>query len=645
MNRVRRRAQAGAAATAAAAVAVSAILHAGAMALLSDVKVEDAAPYVETVRPAPGAGAIAASHFAVADPAAAEALSQIDEAPPAERADGLSPDPEPQAAGAMPASAAADPAAARLSEAPAAVLPQLDFAVRDSALDLEPPSPEERPAPPQTAAAEPERYVPALPDLPAPAVRAASVSAAAAAEAGGAAKAAADSAAAAAKALAGIAAPPVPDIPALGAGGFGDGRIPLLEAARAGAGARAAAAGAGKVAENVDPEVVEAEKAAVRKLIESDAASGDGGDAGLEGALEFGLKSAVHPAEPDVRYFELHIDAGTVRPLPAVPKDFVLAIDTSGSMTGTGLESVQEFAGQALRAALEPGDRFNVVWFTEKFRYLYPMWKERSEEAIGFAAAQTAAIKADGMTDFFSVIRSVHTLPREPERPLIVMAVTDGEATAGLRKSAEIAGRFSRLNGGLVSLNVYAVGTNDSDRVRMEMLQMLTVGNRGNVYLQSQRNLRKYGERLPEAAGAFREPVLTDISVTFASGLDVDAYPALPQHLYRSRSVTLCGRCPATCRELVFSVRGLNGGRSLSGLFKVPFGDGAPQGGAAARIRRMWALMKQRSIMEDDAAAPSPDKKQALREHSAKYLLPLPEDWRAGAPQGGDSMKGRRTDE
>ncbi len=590
--------------TAFCAIAASAAIHAALLAALSNVRVEDGGAS------APGPAERRAESFKPGD-------FVFDDAPPPERFKEIlepprEPDPavaEEEAPAMPPPDAALDPVAPKMASAPQTILPETDWSVPGDA--------GQEPAPGSPIDDSPDVRVLAagLPRLE-PADGGASMPAALSAPpdpARPAAPAAAIQTPAASGIFAGMPPPAAemfapPETAAFRPAAPAGGRIPAAEA-KAKSAALAASIPSGVMAA-VDSAVVEKEKNAVRALLAADDC------AGLDGAVVFDLESATPAGEPGVRYFRLEMSPGTANPLAPVPKDFVLLVDVSGSMSGAGLASIVDQAGGVLDGVLSPRDRFNVVSFRSRFEYAFPGWRPADGQWLAKAKRTIAGFSAGGETDFFAVIDSVLALPRSPDRPLVALAVTDAEATAGLKESSDILGRFTRLNGGLVSVNVYGVGR----KLDKPLVELLADGNRGFREFHSPRDRSHYADRLPEFAMRFKDPLLTDISFAFGASSGAETFPSNPPNLYSGGTVAVLGRCPADAKELVFIVRGLNGGDARSGLFRIPFADSRKGDGADA-LRKSWAVAKLHSMIEDAAASPSAAKENALSAHARGYGL------------------------
>lgn len=308
-----------------------------------------------------------------------------------------------------------------------------------------------------------------------------------------------------------------------------------------------------EVMAKVDERIVEAEKAAVRELLDVRGAEE------LEDVVVVEAKSAE---TSEWVYFRVRISPGD--DLQIVPKDVVVLMDASGSIGKERLTSCREAARRILRSCTNTGDRFNLVAFRDKFSYAFKSWQECDRDSFKAADDWLDKLVAHGRTDVFATIRSVLTLPRDPARPLIAVVVTDGDANAGISETAQILSRFTALNDGLVSVYMYGVkGT-----ANRELLDVLTHGNRGESFIYDGERI-KAGDGLEKLAERFRDPVLSDLRIVFAAGTRADIYPRRLRNLYRGEDVTFVGRAPKGTKEVSFSVKGLNGTSPYEGFFTV----------------------------------------------------------------------------
>ena len=330
-----------------------------------------------------------------------------------------------------------------------------------------------------------------------------------------------------------------------------------------------------EVLELVDERFVEREKAAVRELI--DVADARDMTKAVDVRLE---KSSVG----GWTYFR-----ATVMPkagLVAVPKDVVVLLDASGSIGYDRLDSCRKAAKRLLRTCTNTGDRFNLVAFRDRFTYAFRTWREC--DAASFAAGDKwlGSLASYGRTDVFSTIRSVLTLPRDPKRPLIALVVTDGDANEGVKETKAILSKFTALNDGLISIYMYGVRRS----ANRELIDVLTHGNRGESLVYENWAKWKAGDGIEGLSERFRDPLITDLRVVFASPLKAEAYPTALRNLYRGNSVTITGRVPGTPASLDFSLKGLAGDDAYEGYFRLPLSSAASVPGLADSFASESAL-------------------------------------------------------
>ena len=310
---------------------------------------------------------------------------------------------------------------------------------------------------------------------------------------------------------------------------------------------------ADEVMPEVDEKVVEQEKAAVRELVD------------VEDANELARHVSVALAagnEGEWTYFRIHILPK--RSLEVVPKDVVVLIDASGSIGKDRMRSIRGAAKRLLRSATNSGDRFNLVAFRDRFSYAFRRWRECTVESFDESDRWLDSVAVHGRTDVFATISSVLTLPRDPSRPLIALVITDGDANMGVSDTSEIISKFTALNDGLVSVYMYGV----KSKANRELIDVLTRGNRGESFIFDGWRINA-GSGIDGLSERFRDPVLSDLRVVFATASRAEAYPRRLKNLYRNETLEVVGRVPSGTKEVAFSLKGLNGEKAYEGFFRL----------------------------------------------------------------------------
>ena len=349
--------------------------------------------------------------------------------------------------------------------------------------------------------------------------------------------------------------PPLPKVPSVGTEpGPGWAKAPAKLTGKRGP--KVVFTPAEEVYAKVDEKIVAEEKAAVRQLVSSETA------ADLKPFVNVTMTAFQDAAGQ--RYFKVMLLPRTS--LKVVPKDVVMVIDGSGSIGQDRFARCRKVARQILRTATNTGDRFNLVVFRNAFSYAFRGWRPCDAESFAAGERWLQRETAHGRTDVFSTISSVLTMPRDPKRPIIALVVTDGDANSGVSDTAEILSKFTALNDGLVSVYMYGVKSS----ANRELIDVLTHGNRGESFVFEGWRWDA-GEGMEALSDRFRDPVLSDLRVVFASGTQAEAYPRLLRNLYRGDALSFVGRVPASVSEVAFSLKGINGDEAYEGFFKLPF--------------------------------------------------------------------------
>ena len=306
-----------------------------------------------------------------------------------------------------------------------------------------------------------------------------------------------------------------------------------------------------EVMSEVNENIVEQEKQAVRALVDSDNAKE------MSSVVSASMKVLK---EGDFVYFNVIINP--VSSLRTVPKDFVVLIDASGSIGRDRMKSIRRAAKRILRSAANTGDRFNLVAFRDRYSYAFRKWMECDQPSFTAADRWLDSLAAHGRTDVFATISSVLTLPRDPKRPLIALVVTDGDANHGVSGTEAILSKFSALNDGLVSVYMYGVKESSNRR----LIDILTRSNRGESFIFEGSRFEA-GSGIDALSERFRDPLLSDLRIVFSSATEAETYPRLLRNLYRGCPVYVYGRAPKGTKEISFSLKGLSAEQAYESFF------------------------------------------------------------------------------
>ncbi len=279
----------------------------------------------------------------------------------------------------------------------------------------------------------------------------------------------------------------------------------------------------------------------------------------------------------DQGYFLLLAAPGIEQTSDIVAKDVIVVLDTSGSMEGEKIEQAREALLYVLDH-LNPEDRFNIVEFSTGAREynsdLIPA--EDAPEAVPWVER----LEATGGTDINLALLNALDMV-QPERPTMILFLTDGVATEGEQDTSDI---IENINGAAppnVRLFSFGVG-DDVDTILLDTLSSEQHGR--TTYVRP-------GQALTEAVSGFyagiTAPVLADVELA-VDGVSVDdIYPAPLPDLFAGSQLVALG----TYREggeARIKLSGEVNGEPTEFTYPVAF---AASGGSDF-LPRLWATRK-----------------------------------------------------
>ena len=324
--------------------------------------------------------------------------------------------------------------------------------------------------------------------------------------------------------------------------------------------------------------------------------------------------STYRAADEDALYFELAISRAGPEALPVLPKDILLVQDCSESITRTKLDFFKEGLVEYLRT-LTTADRLNLMRYSDSPTLCFENWQSVTTETLQQAVRFVDDMRARGQTDLFSPLQRVLEIPRQSGRPLVVVLLTDGRPTMGVVASSDIIARFSKANGGRIS--VFTVGA--GDRVNTFLLDLLGHNNRGGSWIFPLRE--QVPDAVRRAARELSRPVLMDLDYRFSGDSAAEVYPATLTHLFLDRPLRLVGRCPLGQKSAVLQIVGDSGPDKRDMVFALDLA-GAEDGGEG--LRREWVAQKIYKLINDHLASGRSETIQEIRELSIRHNVPLP---------------------
>jgi Ca-activated chloride channel family protein len=190
------------------------------------------------------------------------------------------------------------------------------------------------------------------------------------------------------------------------------------------------------------------------------------------------------------------------------PRDLIVLIDTSGSMTGEPLAQARGVAG-ALVNSLGDADQLELIAFASRPRRWHPQAVHATEAARLEVVGWLAALEAEGSTEMReAVVEALRPLRRDAQRQVVL--VTDGligfehEIVAALARDLPIG---SRLHTAGVGSSVNRALTAPAARAGRGVEVVVGLGE-------------KVAPHVARLLARMREPVLTEVKISGSALLD-----------------------------------------------------------------------------------------------------------------------------
>jgi Ca-activated chloride channel family protein len=299
---------------------------------------------------------------------------------------------------------------------------------------------------------------------------------------------------------------------------------------------------------------------------------------------------------------------GEVTAAEATPKEIILVVDTSGSMSGIPIEASKRFLAKALHE-LGPRDTFNLIRFAGDNEVFSKDPLPNDRASIGRAIAWVNAQSGGGGTEMLAALKTAFARPADPDRERIVVFFTDGF----VGNDQEVLGAIAGVLG---EARIDTVGIGSSVN-RYLLDRMADLGRGSFVTIRPD-------ESADDALEAFRSwvtrPYLTDLAIDWGSLPVVDAQPERLRDLGSGQTLTLVGRyLHGATGDVV--VRGKLGGRYWEQRLHVALPEAETRHAALASL---WARGRIEELLLESPNATADSVRAEVTSLALSYRLMSP---------------------
>ena len=235
-----------------------------------------------------------------------------------------------------------------------------------------------------------------------------------------------------------------------------------------------------------------------------------------------------------------------------VPKDVVIVLDRSGSMSGEKIEQAKESARFVLNH-LNEGDRFNVISYSDDVEAFFDGLVKPDKAKLAEAMDRIDRIEARGGTNIHDALQKamghwkvfgVQT-KEQAARPKYVIFLTDGKATVGKKDEKSILAGTKQANAANARLFAFGVGYN----VNVRLLDKLVLANGGKSdYVKPKENIEA---KVSSLYAKIKNPVMTNLKVAIENVKLKNFYPREMGDLFDGDQIVMVGRYDAGGTEKI----------------------------------------------------------------------------------------------
>ncbi|MFH1675553.1 MAG: VIT domain-containing protein [bacterium] len=269
-----------------------------------------------------------------------------------------------------------------------------------------------------------------------------------------------------------------------------------------------------------------------------------------------------------------------------IPKDFVLVLDTSGSMSGNKIEQAKEALGFIFNN-LNSDDRFSLITFSTDVRPYFKGWSEVSRANLDDVRDYVKGIEAGGSTNIDGAMAEALKYEPEKNRPMYVIFLTDGLPTAGETNTSKIVENTNAKNSEL-GARIFCFGVGDD--VDYQFIDLLARENGG--YTSSVGPDENLEQPLSDFYAKIKSPVITGIDIDISGTRIYDMLPDKMPDLFLGSQLVLCGRYNGTGDGMV-RIAGMVGDKDVTYSYPVNFGTDRGND----FIPRQWATRRVGYLM------------------------------------------------
>jgi Ca-activated chloride channel family protein len=267
---------------------------------------------------------------------------------------------------------------------------------------------------------------------------------------------------------------------------------------------------------------------------------------------------------------------------PAMPRELIFVVDTSGSMHGASIAQAKQALARALDD-LGANDRFNIIEFNSTTRALYHQSVAADAVNLRHARQFVQGLDANGGTEMRTALRLALDSVSEESKLRQVVFITDGS----VGNEEEL---YAMIEQRLGNARLFTVGIGSAPNSWF-MRKAAELGRGTFVVISA---LHEVGDKMDRLFEKLGSPQVTNIEVSWPGGAVVETYPQTVPDLYLGEPVSVRARASGDFQPgAVVSIRGDSAAGAWRRDLELATGTGHPGTGALWARARIDALHDQ----------------------------------------------------
>lgn len=330
----------------------------------------------------------------------------------------------------------------------------------------------------------------------------------------------------------------------------------------------------------------------------------------MDDVVDVNLETYFPPQEK-IGFFRLRIIPRKDENIGVLPKDITFVIDSSTSIPQHKLDASVK-AVKKIIPLLRPDDHFNIIVFRDTASSFRPDLVPAMDQNKSDAVRYITGLQSGGVTDVYNALRAVVKKPPRKGVPGIILVISDGKPTSGVRDARTIINTLTEEMAPGNSVFTYSCG----NAVNRYLLELLAYRNKGETRIAS--SIGEIEKDLPKFLGRTDSPVLVHLNADYGSIPEDSVFPKDVPDFYKDKGVVVYGRFdPAQHSEFTMRLTGNAKDKKKEVIFKTNLKKAAT---GDEEIARNWAFERIYFLIgEICRSGEKPELLEELRALSRKY--------------------------